>query len=72
MLIFDESLTGSPWFERNDSAQVLLRTGGAAVDPNFHLSDGFLAGKRRESTAIAWIPAPGYEFVVGDVFEQLL
>jgi hypothetical protein len=51
---------------------VSLGTGGAAVDPYFHLGNSVLAAERRESAAIAGIPTPSDKFVVRNVFEKLL
>jgi hypothetical protein len=50
----------------------LLGTGGAAVDPDFHLGHSVRAAEWRESTAIAGIPAPADKFVICNVFEELL
>jgi hypothetical protein len=57
---------------RTTAPRALLGTGGAALNPDFHLGHCVLAAERREGAAIAGIPAPGHEFIVGDVFEELL
>src|SRR6266478_488533 len=52
-------------------SRKLLRAGGSAVNPDFHLRDGVCAGERRESAPRAGVPAPADQLVGRNVFEQL-
>src|SRR5579872_2211298 len=48
-----------------------LRTRGPALDPNFHLCGGLDARERRQTAAVAGIPAPADKIVVGHMIEKL-
>ena len=46
-----------------------FRAGGAAINPDSHLGCGVRAGKGWEGAALAGVPAPAYQVIVGDVIE---
>jgi hypothetical protein len=56
----------------DDGDRWLLRAGRAAVDPNLQLSNGFGAVERRQCPAVAWIPAPTDQIVLGNMIEERL
>jgi hypothetical protein len=49
----------------------LLRAGGAAVDPEFHLGNGGCPGEWRRRAAIAGTPAPADKVIRRNVLEEL-
>ena len=50
----------------------LLRTGCAAVNPDFYLRHGIWPGERRQCAAFPWTPTPADKIVVRDVVKQVL
>ena len=46
-----------------------FRAGGAAINPDSHLGCGVRAGEGRKGAAVAGVPAPAYQVIVGDVIE---
>src|SRR2546422_2844885 len=50
----------------------LLRTGCAAVNPDFYLRHGIWPGERRQCAAFPWTPTPADKIVIRDVVEQVL
>src|ERR1700687_5326030 len=54
------------------AARNLLRASRAARNPYLYLLDGVHAGKRRQGSPAARVPAPAYKVVVADVVKQLL
>src|SRR6266550_6940198 len=50
----------------------LLRTGCAAINPNFYLCHGIWPGERRQCAALPWTPPPADKIVVRDVVKEVL
>ena len=50
----------------------LLRTGCAAINPNFYLRHGIWPGEGRQCAAFPWTPTPSDKIVGGDVVKQVL